>query len=108
MIRDRIKSHLLLKPGWDSYGGRPITLQAVDQAFEVLHAARELSCLDPQDVPTSEGGIQLEWSGSGKHLEVECLPDGSLAVLWERGNTIRSVEPVPMSLVRLLLRKFRP
>lgn len=101
-----VKALQKLGPGWDGYKGRPITQQSVDQAFEVLHLAQSMKCSDPQNLPTFRGGIQFEWSGPGKHLEVECLPDGSMAALWERGKTVRSVEPVTLSLVRLLLRKF--
>ncbi|MGH7974771.1 MAG: hypothetical protein ACREBR_04550 [bacterium] len=67
-----------LKENWDSYGGKPISDLAIAQAelflqtFEVIQANR------PQIVPTSIGGLQLEWHQGGFDLEVEILPSGEV------------------------------
>lgn len=58
-----------LKPGWDSYGGSPITEAAIKTA-EVLLAKT------PQAVPCNDGGIQFEWHCGGIDFEFQIGPDG--------------------------------
>ena len=62
-----------LKAGWDSYGAPAIAPEAVAaaQGFDV--------------VPTSAGGVQLEWHRHGCDLEIEWGPDGTVvSVSFER------------------------
>lgn len=54
-----------LRDNWDSYGGHPITEEA-------LWVARVLAV-----VPKSDGGIQVEWHAYGWDVEIEVLPDGT-------------------------------
>jgi hypothetical protein len=53
-----------LRDDWDSYGGVPITPQAIRTAEAVFF------------VPTSNGGIQVEMHAGGIEVEVEIRPDG--------------------------------
>jgi hypothetical protein len=57
-----------LKPGWDSYGGKAPTREA-------LHVAETVALWAPQVVPMSHGGVQLEWHVNGVDLEIEIKPD---------------------------------
>lgn len=62
-----------LSPNWDSYGGRPINpdfaVAALSLAFEVLRDDSPT----PSVVPTSSGGIQLEWHQNSIDLEIELI-----------------------------------
>ena len=84
-----------LPPGWDSYGAKEITPLAIDgcRAF-----ANSMSI-----VPTSEGGIQLEWHALGVDLEIEIAPDGTIkeqhdpqqpATSLGEGNSMTSLQSV--------------
>ena len=68
--------HLLALPeNWDSYGAPKITSSAVDAALRL----RAALATEPAMVPTSKGGVQLEWHDRGFDVELELLPDGQLA-----------------------------
>jgi hypothetical protein len=82
-----------LEPDWDSYGGRPISLKAVEKAdalfAEVVNRfypiEGERVC--PFDVaPLKSGGVQLEWRGSNGSLEVEIHPDEGFGYLLIQGQ----------------------
>lgn len=75
-----------LRPGWDSYGARPISSAAIEAA------RRFLTCLalivpavprlpQPRIVPLVTGGVQLEWDTTdGGWTEIEFHPDGSVQI----------------------------
>ena len=62
-----------LGDGWDSYGGRAPTTEAMAAARGVLFALRDVQ---PAVVPTSNGGVQFEWHAGGVDLELEIGPEG--------------------------------
>lgn len=67
-----------LPPGWDSYGGHRIQERAVYSAVNILSAiAADPHLPQPSIVPTSVGGIQIEWHRLGVDLELEISPSGS-------------------------------
>ena len=59
-----------LKQGWDSYGAPPIRWDAGLFALIILHNTMLPGTPLPQIVPTSVGGIQLEWHERGVDLEL--------------------------------------
>jgi hypothetical protein len=69
-IKD-IVSKLLLDPNWDSYGASEISPQAVEHAIKLLLNIVSEDTTAPWVVPTSSGGIQLEWHTDEADLEVE-------------------------------------
>lgn len=77
-LRDRfadLRSFLELEEGWDSYGGKPTTRQAVDTA-EALSF-----------VPTSRGGVQVELHAGGADVEIEISSTGKVVgVVWEAAD----------------------
>ncbi len=76
----------VLDADWDSYGAHLVQSEAVLQALRLLAVvfnARE-DIADPMIVPTSEGGIQLEWDRDDVHLELEVRPSLDVEVYWER------------------------
>ncbi len=53
---------ILRRPGWDSYGARPVNPGALDRATRlVLHLA-EHRVIAPRLYPLSDGGVRLEWA----------------------------------------------
>lgn len=66
----QINALAYLPAGWNSYGsqviGAPGALEAV--RFLLAHAFPQIS--PPAIVPTSDGGIQLEWHRSGLDIEI--------------------------------------
>jgi len=82
-----------LEPDWDSYGARPMTAIAINQANKLLiDVARhylELGLLHvlrtkPWFIaPLADGGIQIEWKSNRGALEVEIGGDGQIGYLIE-------------------------
>jgi hypothetical protein len=70
-VTARFVELLGLRPDWDSHGGRPIDPANVGEAGRFLAAVMDPFTPAPNIVPTSGGGIQLEWHRAG--LDVELL-----------------------------------
>jgi hypothetical protein len=84
-----------LPPGWDSYDGHEISDLAIVGAVESLIAV--LGRLGPESpepdiVPTSEGGIQLEWHGRGAAAELRVSPTGKVSAFFRDPATGTSGE----------------
>ena len=58
---DRLTKIAKLPANWDSYGALPIDPRAIESARKLITALSH----PPQIVPTTEGGIQLEWHRDG-------------------------------------------
>lgn len=61
---------LPMQSGWDSYDAPPIGRDVCFFALEVLHSVMHSRTPIPQVVPSSVGGIQLEWHVKGIDLEL--------------------------------------
>ncbi len=61
MGRSQIRPLLDLPPDWDSYGGLPIDKQSADFATALLIYLGNRYVEPPSVVPTSKGGVSLEW-----------------------------------------------
>jgi len=77
---------------WDSYGSAPPSGEAIEAARrlirtvygEALLSARNPSL--PQSVaPLSGGGVQLEWRGENKAIEIQVSPDAAFGYLLVKG-----------------------
>lgn len=73
---EKLESLRLLKSNWDSYGAASISPEAIATASQFLQ---------PDIVPTSQGGIQLEWHNFGIDLEIEITPAGKVWSLYMGG-----------------------
>lgn len=60
-----------LPESWDSYGGKPMTAEALKVAKTVAF------------VPTLAGGINVELYASNLEIYIEIAPDGKISVLVE-------------------------
>lgn len=75
-----------LPPNWDTHGGAPIGTQE-------LRVAEIMATVPPRIVPTSRGGIQLEWHTGDWDIEIELVADadGGVSLRWLTANA--AVEP---------------
>lgn len=75
-----------LQEDWDTYGGKRIDPS-------ILTAARDLTAElvgaghpQPHVVPTTTGGVQLEWHQDGADLELKFTSSDSVEGSWEKGE----------------------
>lgn len=85
---DRLDELAALSDDWDSYGGSRPTDASVRAARTLLltvsitFGAALGRAVNPTHIsPLPVGGVQLEWEGDQKDLEVEVGPDGGFAYL---------------------------
>lgn len=68
---EQLNRMIQLSPNWDSYGSRAVELQKAWIALDALSEILEAHSPAPAVVPTSDGGLQLEWHRNGIDLEIE-------------------------------------
>jgi hypothetical protein len=106
----RLEQLLTLPPGWDSYGGSPISRDVASRVIRILEGLAKAQTPQPQLVPLSSGGIHIEWHAHGVELSLEVDPDADRVVMfyadlengatWE-GNIGDEPEPLAKVLWRL-------
>lgn len=69
-----------LPENWDSYGARPVNPGVVSFALQLLSETMRADTSAPAVVPTSCGGVQLEWHTRGIDLEIEIRSPGRMYV----------------------------
>jgi len=74
---------LELGSDWDSYGGSPIDPRCVAAALDLIFGTLPHDAPVPSVVPTSGGGVQIEWHTRGVDLEVELLSATRVCGLFE-------------------------
>jgi hypothetical protein len=67
---------LYLTENWRE-NSRPITQRVVEMTLSLLTVVLEYTSITPSIVPTSRGGIQVEWHQKGIDLEIEVLESGT-------------------------------
>jgi hypothetical protein len=82
-----LASLLNLKPGWNSYAAPQIDRAAVIKALQLLDQTMPDLAPPPSVVPSSRGGVQLEWHTHGIELEVLILSSGEFSVYFENLHT---------------------
>lgn len=93
-----------LPEGWDSYGAPRINLFYVQRAVELVSAWMRRNLPIPSLVPTTAGGVQLEWHTRGIDLEIKVESASTLGVFFEdhlTGETYEEDQLGPSSLVQL-------
>jgi hypothetical protein len=78
-----IAALLKMPAGWDSYGAKPIDRHRAAAALYVVWMSIASGAPPPAIVPTSDGGIQLEWHRCGVDLEVRTAAGTLLEVSFE-------------------------
>lgn len=84
----RLDELAALPDDWDSYGAPALSAVAIQAARHLLMRLEEsvgwprAAATTPSHIaPLPSGGVQLEWTGPTKDIEVEISPDGKLAYL---------------------------
>lgn len=80
---ESVNALLSLPRGWDSYGARSPSEQAARKAIDILTDLVGEGARMPAIVPTSKGGIQLEWHNSGLDVEIEIDAAGAVTAYVE-------------------------
>jgi len=80
-VRGQLQPFLNLAPNWDSYGGRPIDPTIIDVAQYLLVSISESELELPSLVPTSLGGLSLEWHRPTVEFAIELEPEGGIGQL---------------------------
>lgn len=76
-LLSRLDEFAAIESDWDSYGADPISPAAVTlaRAFLVALGAR----FAPDNVaPIADGGIQMEWRGAGRNMQIEITATGEM------------------------------
>ena len=60
------------EPDWDGYGGLPVTEKSLETARRILNLFTNSY---PEAVPTSFGGVQIEWELGNDYYEIEIYDD---------------------------------
>jgi len=68
---EKLAHILTMEPGWDSYGAEKIEPGCVVSAIMIALEVMRDDTPAPTVVPTSCGGVQLEWHTGGIDLEIE-------------------------------------
>jgi len=69
-----------LKKNWDSYNGDVIGTPALTVAMLILTSLEEVGISDPDIIPTSEGGVSLEWTrGNSSEFSIHIAANGLLS-----------------------------
>jgi hypothetical protein len=105
--------HLLTLPqDWDSYGGRPVDPGCVWAAWQLLLVLMREDLPAPSIVPTSRGGVQIEWHVKGIDLEIEVVTPRQFQASFEDAVTEegweKAITDVAQELAPWVARLARP
>ncbi len=97
-----------LRENWDNEGSLQPSRVTIETAKAFIRSLPYEDLPIPFVVPTSLGGLQLEWNEDRKEIEVEILPDGSLEFL--KAEDGRTIDEGPISAERAqgLFKWLRP
>lgn len=71
LVRPTLESLMALPFDWDSYGGGPLREPAALYAQQLLVPLIAQGVAPPAIVPTSDGGLSLEWDSGAKQLVIQ-------------------------------------
>jgi len=86
-VRNSVDELLSLHENWDSYGAAPIRQEFVASASSLLHSIMDQDTPLPAIVPTTPGGVQIEWHRDGIDLEIEIESTSRISVYFEDART---------------------
>jgi hypothetical protein len=94
-----------LDENWDTYGGSPLSDEAIYTALAIIARLLRDESVPPAIVPTSEGGVQLEWQRAGDELEIRVAPSGEISAFRcnETVGKVSEIERVSLTDLRPLV-----
>ena len=84
----RLNEFLALPPNWDSYGAPTISVDILEYALRILSFTMDDATPLPTVVPTSEGGVQVEWHEMKLDIEIEVNSTSRITVSFEDGSML--------------------
>jgi hypothetical protein len=87
-LPDTAKRLSKLPENWDSYGAEPVDPELIEYGLSRLNELTTSQTPLPAMVPTSHGGIQLEWHCRGIDLEIRIESLGVVHVSFEDSRTL--------------------
>ena len=85
-----LRSYLRMGAGWDTYSAPPVSSASARTALALLSTMRGAAGCNV--VPTSRGGLQLEWHDGRVDVEIEILPSGDASLYAIDESEHREVE----------------
>jgi len=82
-VERKLMSFVNLEANWNSYGARPVHESVARAASDLLRQLVRPSATEPAVVPTSGGGVQIEWHTRSLDLEIELASVGRLSAAFE-------------------------
>jgi hypothetical protein len=83
---------LTLPQDWNSYGSRAVDPACAWAAWQLLLLVMGEDSPVPSLVPTSRGGVQIEWHAKGIDLEIEVVTPQQFHVSFEDADTAEAWE----------------
>ena len=84
-LENRLNHLVALEPGWDGYGGKPVSIKVAQFSANLLEQLYVDKVPAPQLVPGSDGSMQIEWHVNQYDLEVDVMaPYDVVATLDDR------------------------
>ena len=106
-----VQNHLVrfvrMEPGWDGYDAPPLRRDAGLFALEILQGVMRPRTPLPQVVPSSMGGVQLEWHEKGIDLEIHITAPYQWE-LWFQDHQDPNTPPISLELTDDLSPLRRP
>jgi hypothetical protein len=96
-VQKRLLTYAKLPRGWDTYGAQPIGWDAGLFALSILNDFMRPRTPIPQVVPSSAGGVQLEWHQKGVDLELH-VTGPYHCELWFKDHLAPNDPPVSLDL----------
>jgi hypothetical protein len=75
-----------LEPGWDGYDAKPTDARHAGRLFSYLFALMHDTSTPPLITPLSDGGVQAEWHGNNRDLEIVVPADGPSTYYYYDGS----------------------
>ena len=89
-LTDRLLDLSRLPLAWDGGAGRPVDSETIGFAHRLLQSLCDVGVAEPVVVPTSSGGLQIEWHDDSTEIDLELSTDRTSSVfVWmqdESGN----------------------
>lgn len=91
-----------LPKDWNSYSPKRIEPKTIEKMLAVLLAILDPDSTPPTVVPTTRGGVQVEWHWNGIDLEIEAFNSSKLEFFFSgpTGDEEGSIEADPTTLKR--------
>jgi len=84
--RRELRDLVMLETGWDSYGALAVEPTTIDRANALIKriAAEAYFAPQPTIVPSTEGGVRLQWTRGGTYILVQVDAESPPTLYYEQ------------------------